>query len=248
MKRMEGQRTKVNKASTRPDTDSDSSLEDESAHRASRVTSGLFKVSKVSTAKTRKVATLARDTPRLLTTVVHRGGSFTFKCLPDTGATVSVLSSDLATRFNMKVKPSVARLFACDDSELSCVGTTSFRVEGERINALVSDSIRSDVLISWHDMVRLGVLPADFPSLPRSQVRAVDQSPPQPCASLLSEFKDVFSDSLPAAPMAGPPMTIELVDDKPIQPKKVYIARPVPIHWQDQAKQFINSLVNDGVY
>ena len=45
--------------------------------------------------------------------------------------------------------------------------------------------------------------------------------------------------------MAGKKMVVEMGDSKPIYPKKIYKVRPVPLHWQEEGKQLIKSLIKD---
>ena len=42
-------------------------------------------------------------------------------------------------------------------------------------------------------------------------------------------------------------MRIELVQDRPVIPKKVYKARQLPAHWEAEAKATVANLVADGV-
>ena len=47
--------------------------------------------------------------------------------------------------------------------------------------------------------------------------------------------------------MAGENMVIKMDKSKTIQPKKIYKARPVPHHWQEEGKLLIDSLIKDGI-
>ena len=53
---------------------------------------------------------------------------------------------------------------------MSCDGAVDiailFRGHGVFVDALVTDGVRDDLLLSWYDLVNLGVLPNHFP-LPR---------------------------------------------------------------------------------
>ena len=65
--------------------------------------------------------------------------------------------------------------------------------------------------------------------------------------SMIDEFQDVMTDEFPKTPMAGPDMRIDLDHTKDIQPKKVYKARPVPLHWMEEAKRTVDQFVKDGI-
>ena len=139
------------------------------------------------------------------------------------------------------------------------------KIEGQKFKLLVSSSIKSDLILSWEDLVRLGVLPAEFPRLPTKQKVATISINPVPSknisptsnglsADFLSklealkvEFKDILTDTLPPQPMKGQDMTIELDTSREIRPKKVHTCKKLPIHWEVEAQKLIDQLVSDGV-
>jgi len=223
MKKVESQspKKKVNKTKANPKpTSSDSDSGDDSP-QANKISTNLYRVAAINN--------FSKNTPRLPLEFTHRNGSFFYNCLPDSGATISVVSHNLAKRYRLRIRSSSDKLFACDDSELVCLGTTTLRTNGHKIIALVCSSIKDDILISWHDLANLGVLPSNFPSLPSGKVcsTATDN-----IDLIKRDFSDVLTDDLPSTPMAGSSMKIDLITDRPIEPKKVYKTRPVPVHWQ----------------
>ena len=60
---------------------------------------------------------------------------------------------------------------AANSTRLRCHGSTTFHIEYQgtstKINALVTSSMSDSLLISWHDLQNLEVLPRNFPA--RSQ-------------------------------------------------------------------------------
>ena len=89
---------------------------------------------------------------------------FDFPVWPDTGATITVISGDLAKANSLVVKQTKhKRLLAADDSVLNVLGSTRFKIRGVMIKALVSKSLSSEILLGWRDMVRLSIIPESFP-------------------------------------------------------------------------------------
>ena len=132
-------------------------------------------------------------------------------------------------------------------------GYTRFKIKGCQIRAIVSKSFKDEILLGWRDLVRLNVIPATFPSLGgAAQVSKIDhQEADDPDlmkvkTKLMTEFNDVFSDTLPENPMKGPDMKIELTDG-PIRPRCATTCKEVPKHWEEDAKKLVDKLVSDGV-
>ena len=189
------------------------------------------------------------DTPRMKVTVQPTTGKrnrFQFDALPDTGATRTIIAKDIAEKHGITYHPTTERLFAADDNEIACEGTAVVKIEGHRLKPLISSAIKSDIILSWHDLVTLGAIPADFPNInsvkatkTKKEDNLIDQ--------LIEDYPDVLSDELPKQPMNGKPMKILLDHSKPIKPKKVTGCKPIPIHYQEEAMELINSLIKDGI-
>ena len=65
-------------------------------------------------------------------------------------------------------------------------------------------------------------------------------------ADLVSEFADVFSESIDELkPMAGPEMDIVLEPDA--KPHWVYTARSIPYAYREQIKQQLDDMVAEGI-
>ena len=196
-----------------------------------------------------------RDTPRLRVEVRAANQTFKFKALPDTGATRSIMSLDIASKHNLTPKPTSERLFAADDSRLRCEGTVKARIDGVKMDLLVSSSIKQEIIICWHDLVALNVLPANFPRrqarvakiLPDNNYQTAQTKVEDTLESLYREYEDILTDELPPNPMHGEPMHIELDESKRIIPKKVENCRRVPVHWENEADRLIAQLVADDV-
>lgn len=221
--------------------------DDEGASKTSAVT---YRISQ---------AKLTDPTPRLSCKVVPTSGSrpgtpFKFNVLPDTGATITVISRDLTKTYGMTVRKSDnERLLAADDSTLDVSGHTRIQIGDVWIKALVSDSLSQEILLGWRDMIRLSIIPEDFPQ-PHQCFHSVAKATPdhtkrveEEIKTLFSEFADVLSDELPEKPMHGPAMTIELRDDMKINPRKATTCKETPLHMVDDAQKLVDKLVRDKV-
>ena len=120
-----------------------------------------------------------------------------------------------------------------------------------KVNALVTKNQAENVLISYNDLVRLGILSPNFPSRIYKPVFSASTSPTHaPTQSthstrenddsasdltlddLIEEFADVFDDEKVTPLQNIAPMTISLRRDHPnCKPQKVLTARKVPLHF-----------------
>ena len=55
-------------------------------------------------------------------------------------------------------------LIAADDNPMDVTGVTRFCINGIMIRAIVSASVKDDILVGWHDLMRLGIIPEEFPN------------------------------------------------------------------------------------
>ena len=124
----------------------------------------------------------------------------------------------------------------------------------KKITALVSTDLQDDILVSWHDLVALGVLHPSFPNggddLAHQVRTAVAQMDPEAeVQKIKEEFADILSDSLEdvKGTMAGPPMHITIDPNANVTPLKVRTARKTPIHIQAAADALIQELLAAGI-
>ena len=93
-------------------------------------------------------------TPKLRVHLFHgtKGKFFTQSCLPDTGATVSVIALDIVEREGMPIIPTLQdKLFGAGGAPLTVRGSTRFRIGQVHIRALVTESMEGDLLLGWND-------------------------------------------------------------------------------------------------
>jgi len=229
-------------------TEESSSDDEHEIHLAKRTYHKIYKIS--------DRANETNDTPRLLVTARPVWGlrkTFQFHALPDTGATHSVIGMDVVQLHGAMIQTNRRdKLFTANDEQIQCAGRTNLTINGISINFIVTPAITNDMLISWHDLIKLKVIPADFPNPQEHKVRPckTTKTPSNLSIALekiFSEFNDVLSDKLPNHPMNGQDMLIEIDSEANIKPKKVTTARPIPVHWQKEAKDMIAGLIKDGI-
>ena len=178
-------------------------------------------------------------------------------CTPDTGASRTIVSlatlrrHGLVFAVNQDTKPI---LFTANNTPLDCLGTvilTATTDEGTsaKIDALVVSDLSNEVLVSWHDLQALGIIPRSFPSSSASanSVQRLSSAyiPEDSIEKIKEDFKDVLSDKLNSKPMAGPPMRIHLKEGA--IPFRISTARQVPLRFQAEADKVIQDLLDKHV-
>ena len=109
-------------------------------------------------------------TPRMQIEVQGaQGQSFPFLALPDSGATRTIISSDLAALYGLIPNPERCdNIIVANGNVIPCEGAVNlavlFRDRGTYVDALVSSGVNNEILLSWYDLVELGVLPSGFPN------------------------------------------------------------------------------------
>lgn len=110
-------------------------------------------------------------TPRLDVCIHPKLGTpFSFSALPDTGATRSVISYDLAHTNGMTEDTSHrVSLKAANGQHMNCLGVTTFTCSRKGMFVVISAIISMDLqdfFVSWHDLVKLGIIAPTFPDTP----------------------------------------------------------------------------------
>ena len=243
--------------------------------KAKQVTDDSASVNKVDVPSTAcaGVNSCNQSTPKLPVFVRSEEGfcQFSFEATPDSGATRTIIAENVVLQNGLQEfmwHNSKTKLSAANGSPMKCVGsitlqvTNSFSQQTVFLDALVARDLRNDMLISWHDLIALGVLPESFP-LPVDglrvdvtpsgsvQVRVINEQPSdkfsEEVEAIKLKFSDVLGSSLEDAcgQIKGPPMHIYLQGD--IRPRRVYTARQVPVHFKDAADKLVKELLEAGV-
>ncbi len=208
----------------------------------------------------------SRPTPRLKLSIgqKERGGRrFEFRATPDTGATRTLIAYDLVKEHKLKVQSNHdGSLYAANGERMQCEGTCKFYAETDdgwcvRVDALVSSSLEDEILLSWHDLQALGVLPKHFPAV-SDTFRAVSEKmdfskvnindDEQLVAALKAEYPDVLREDLEEGKfMTGPPMRIHLREDVPVVPTRITTAPQIVKAYQAEGEKVLKELLESGV-
>ena len=112
------------------------------------------------------------------------------------------------------------------------------------IEALVCSEVRDAMLVSWHDLISLGVLHRDFP---KRIVRQASTESIELREKMAQLFPTVLSDEPSDAPMNDqPPMRI-LLNKENIVPTRVCTPRRIPLRYEEEAAKTIQDLLDRGV-
>ncbi len=180
------------------------------------------------------------------------------KCTPDTGATRTVEASVMVRWLGLATAASSAHLNAAKAGErMECSRQASFHMRARTgdghpgplivVKALVSKDLTDEVLVSWHDLIRLGVLSSTFPSMDVAQVRKVESADGLR-EELMGNFPDVLSDFLSKdMRVKGDPMSIRFKEGVSFSPFRVTWCQQVPLHMKDEADALLADLKLKGV-
>ena len=198
---------------------------------------------------------------------------FTHNTLPDSGCSRTVFNTSILKRQGV---PWDARtnLYCklADDKLIQCQGYIDLRVKAEPdqqpilIKALVCNKLTQEILMSWKDLIALGILHPNFPNVCYSQrtetaaVAAETTAVPvgeetdlhfntaeQLKEHVLKTFHDIIKDTLDNGPMNCEPMKIEFKTGPKPTPFRATTARTIPLHKEKKAKEMIKMLIEKGV-
>jgi hypothetical protein len=224
---------------------------------------GVSKAKKIETSiiRTKTCKNESSNSTPLLPLLVYpkAGKAFSMKALPDTGATESLISFDLVQTFNIAMdKSQKLKIVAANESRLVCLGSVSLRMHlesdkeeqnGVDVIAFVTPDLKDELIISWHHLILLNVLPKSFPG---SIVKSIKLPPSDyVCAEIeriFEQYSSVFQSSKESLkPMKGPPMHIYLREDDSIKPTHVSTARNIPFAFREKAELELNFMVSSGI-
>ena len=177
-----------------------------------------------------------------------------FKCeaLPDSGTSRTIVKESILRQANIAFDVTQkSRISACNSSALTCLGTAEFTIiygdTSINVRALVTPNLSENMLISYNDLIRLGILHEDFPTPIFSSARVSAIRTPLSFERLCTKYADVFDDKT-VTPMAGKPMEVHLRRDDPAyKPIHVTSARKVPLHFQTEADKTLKLFLDSGV-
>ena len=214
----------------------------------------------------------SKPTPKAQVLIADEQGrrQFTYKATPDTGATRSIISADVIAQHglaDMIWKGQNIRLRAANGTYLKCLGNiiltmkSATRSEAAFVDAIVTSDMHDEMLISWHDLMNLGILPPGWPdqqqpAVPTEantaasvvQVVTADELSHE-FEKLKVKYKDVLGTTLSEAnnAMTGQPVVIPQFPNHRVRPLKRYTTKAVPIHMQDAARKLVKELQEAGI-
>ena len=192
-------------------------------------------------------------TPRLKVkfTLVN-GTSFEFFVIPDTGATFSLVSAKVAATYGIPLHATEERLYTASKSQMNVTGAAQIQAKFKDreiwIDVLVSSDLPgSEILLCWKDLEKLHAVTIAY-KMSQSK-NECDQFiiKNDSEARIKEDFKDILSDKLNSRPMKGGPVTLRFKKGTKVIPHKVYTAPAVPLHLESEAKQTLQTAVDDGV-
>ena len=192
-------------------------------------------------------------TPRLqVKFTLANGKSFEFFCIPDTGATFSLVSAKVAATYGIPLQATAERLYTASKSQMNVTGAAQikakFRDREIWINVLVSSDLPgSEILLSWKDLEKLHAVTIAY-KVSHSKNECDQFVIKNDSESKIKEdFKDILSDKLNSRPMIGGPVTLRFKKGIKVVPHKIYTAPAVPLHLEAEAKKTLQAAVADGV-
>ncbi len=168
------------------------------------------------------------------------------------------MTADMVCRLGLATTASSARLYMAQAGEgMECSSQASFHMRARTadgrpepqilLEALVSQDLTDEVLVSWHDLIRLGVLPTKFPTVNQAHVRKVEPADGLQ-EELLGNFPDVPTDFLSKdIRVKGEPMCICFKEGVSFLPFRVTRCRQGPLHMKDEADTLLADLGQKGV-
>ena len=156
-----------------------------------------------------------------------------------------MLAHRIAKREALTYKPAPhIKLTLANGKRMNVKGETQLTMDlnnvQKKIRVIISDEMNEDMLICKEDLKTFKVIPRGFPH------EVVRQINTDSLSNILEEFKDVVNDELGSEPMKTPsPMKIRLTDN--VNPKRVNIARRVPLRYAAAAKNVMEDLMQKEV-
>ena len=187
-----------------------------------------------------------RPTPRQLISFQSSLTEFEHNVIPDSGSSRTIFAKSLLDKHSIPFEPNYENeeLFNASSNPMTVNGTVkltaSFQGKSTLIDALVSEDLKDNVLLSWYDAEELGSISiARYASL---------GDPSERIAKVKKKFSKVLRDSLSDKPMDGPPMKIHFKKQalaNGIHPKKVYTAAQPPLHLKKSADKVLKEAIKN---
>ena len=105
---------------------------------------------------------------------------FAVHSTPDSGCTRTIISGKIAKANKLRISRDDTVQIAANGEKMNVVGKTDLTARTNdreaTISALVSDVVAKDMLLSWQDLIRLGVISENFPNTEAKARRVASDS------------------------------------------------------------------------
>ena len=130
-------------------------------------------------------------------------------------------------------------LYTANGGSVNVLGTAKVHIANKSANivvttVIVANGMSHPALISWHDMIRLKMLPSQFPAFTAALSSSSIQS------YIFEKFPNVFKDSLTEEPMRTDPVHIHLKEN--YVPYRVTSARQIPLRFREKADECVQAV------
>ena len=161
-------------------------------------------------------------------------------CCPDTGAPQTVLCEQIARQAGLTIFPPRIGMVSLTGHGLNIIGESNICLSYEGLRQETAVLIASDLsgdsmLVAWHDLQPLEVIPHNFPA--RISVALSKEL----TTEIMKEFPTVFRDKLGEMPMNVPKMKIVLAENT--VPYRISTSLQVPLRFQRAAEKTVDDLV-----
>ena len=162
------------------------------------------------------------------------------RCCPDTGATQTVVCEQIARQVGLTIFPPRIGMVSLTGHDLNIFGESNVCLGYEGLQhetaVLVASDLSGDsMLVAWHDLQPLKVIPLNF------SARISVAMSKELTTGIMKEFPTVFRDKLGEFPMNV--LKIKIVLTENAVPYRISTSRQVPLRFQRAAEKTVNDLV-----
>ena len=220
---------------TKTDSDDDSELELAVTHLC-RMTQGNVSSKHTPRLNMKFIQKVTRRIPR----------EFSFPVVPDSGSTKTVVSADLAKKQKLKLESSKGfTLKNASNEKMKLIGVVNmianYKGRKLQIHALVSPDLKGEeILLSWHDMEKLGIIQLSNEDQLRQMVAEnKDLDLEEMKEEFIKNYPDVLTDVLPDKPINVPPVSFHIDEKKAkeVKPVRTTVARMRPVNLEERCHQ-----------
>ena len=164
---------------------------------------------------------------------------------PDTGCTRTLITGRIAKENKLQLEKDGTILVAANGERMQVAGRVMLKVKlGDKeveLDALVSDHLREDMLVSWQDLIRLGVISENFPNTIANARCVLSDGITK---RLKEDYPDSVGNTLTNRPVSA---YMRIAQAAGAIPKKCTNARRVPQRFEKESNKVIKELTQGGI-